>query len=205
MVGFQLCAMADEFNRKLAEDFQEFVKGNLDDVQVKVFLCGEALDSSKNIEDQTETNLRAYLKVGIEKEVKNCVVTLAEHKKLIEAYDQGSEGSTAAPKHSNLTDFELQLAHWADLIVILPSSPGSIAELGMFAVLTKFTPKLLILFNKSYGRGSYIWNGPVRASQPRGSTVFEMDYGNPPQMLEAVVDRVRAKKSIKRSSKLLGE
>jgi hypothetical protein len=54
--------MADEFNRKLADDFQEFVKGNLDDVQVKVFLCGEALDSSKKIEDQTDTNLRAYLR-----------------------------------------------------------------------------------------------------------------------------------------------
>ncbi len=199
--------MADEFDKKLAEDFQHFVSGNLDDIRVKVFLCGEALDSSKTIEDQTGSNLRAYLKVGIEREVKGCVVTLAEHTPLVEAYNRGAKEGLAPgpPQHSNLTDFEIELANWADLIVILPSSPGSIAELGMFAVLTKFTPKLLILFDQKFGRGSYIWNGPIKAARPRGSTVVEMDYKNLDQVLEAVVERVRAKKSIKRTNKLLGE
>ena len=194
--------MADKFEQKLAEDFQQFVSTDHDDVRVKVFLCGEAFDSSRRIEDQTDSNLRAYIKVGIEKEVKGCTVTLAEHKELVDAYNLATGDP---PKHVNLTDFELELAHWADLIVILPSSPGSIAELGMFAVLPKFTPKMLILFDRKYGRSSYIWNGPIKAARPRGSTVVETDYKDLDQVLRAVVERVREKKSIKRSNKLLAE
>lgn len=196
--------MANQFERKLAEDFHQFVRGSLDDIQVKVFLCGEALDASRTIEDQTASNVRAYLKVGIEREVRGSVVTLAEHKQLIDAYNRATEDPDP-PRYSNLTDFELQLANWADLIVILPSSPGSIAELGMFAVLPKFTPKMLILFDKQYGRGSYIWNGPIKAARPRGSIIVEADYKNLELILQTIVERVREKKSIKRSNKLLGE
>jgi hypothetical protein len=180
--------MADQFEQKLAADFQQFVAGQLDDTQVKVFLCGEALDPSSKIEDQTASNLRAYLKVGIEREVKGSVVTLAEHKKLIDAYN-GSEGDP--PKFANLTDYELNLALWADLIVILPSSPGSIAELGMFAVLPKYTPKLLVIFNTQFGRSSYIWNGPIKASRPRGSIIVETDYAELEGVLQTIVERVR--------------
>lgn len=194
--------MADKFEQTLAEDFQQFVRVDHDDVRVKVFLCGEALDSSRTIEEQTGSNLRAYIKVGIEKEIKGCVVTLAEHKRLVDAYNVATGDP---PKHGNLTDFELELAHWADLIVILPSSAGSIAELGMFSVLPKYTPKLLILFDQRHGYGGYIWNGPIKAARPRGSTVVETDYQNLEEVLRTVVERVREKKSIKRSNKLLGE
>jgi hypothetical protein len=66
--------MADQFEERLANDFRDFAKGKFDDVRVKVFLCGEGLDASRNIEDQTNSNLRAFLKVGIEREVKGSVV-----------------------------------------------------------------------------------------------------------------------------------
>lgn len=196
--------MANKFEQKLADDFQQFVSGSFDEVRVKVFLCGEGLDSSRAIEAQAGSNLRAYLKVGIEGNVKGCVVTLAEHKQLVEAYNRATEDADP-PKHLNLTDFELELANWADLIVILPSSPGSIAELGMFAVLPKFTSKLLVLFDQKYGRSSYIWNGPIKAARRRGSTIVETDYKNLEDVLKTVVEQVHEKKSIKRSNKLLSE
>lgn len=196
--------MANQFEQRLADDFRDFVKGELDEVVVKVFLCGQGLDPSRKIEEQIDSNLRAYLKVGIEREVKGSVVTLAEHKKLIDAYDSATE-ETNPPRYTNLTEFELHLAQWADIIVILPSSPGSIAELGMFAVHPKFARKLLILFNEEYGRNSYIWNGPIKAAKPRGSTIVETSYKNLTHMLETVVHRIREEKSIKRSNQLLAE
>jgi len=196
--------MANEFDQKLAEDFYQFVKGDFDDEKVKVFLCGQGLDETRKIEEQMDTNVRAYLKVKVEQQVKGCIVTLAEHKKLIDAYSRAIEEPEAL-RHANLTDYELQLAHWADLIVILPSSPGSIAELGMFAVASKqITPKLLIFFDPTHGLQSYIWNGPIRAARPRGSRVVVTDYKNVDQILETVVGLVRDEKSIKRSNKLLG-
>jgi hypothetical protein len=196
--------MADEFEKRLAEDFHQFVKGDFDDEEVKVFLCGQGFDESRNIEDQIDTNMRAYLKVNIELQVKGCVVTLAEHKKLIDAYSRAIGDPSPSSQHANLTDYELQLAGWADLIVILPSSAGSIAELGMFAVAKKITPKLLIFFDQSYGIQSYIWNGPIRAAAPRGAKVVVTEYKNIDQILDTVVRRVRDEKSIKRSNKLLG-
>jgi hypothetical protein len=195
--------MADQFEKRLSDDFYQFVKGDFDDEEVKVFLCGQGLDESLNIEDQIETNVRAYLKVHIERQVKGCIVTLAEHKKLIDAYARAIGEKDASDHYANLTDYELQLANWADLIVILPSSAGSIAELGMFAVAKKITPKLLIFFDQTYGIQSYIWNGPIRAAAPRGSKVVVTEYKNVDQILETVVRRVRDEKSIKRSNKLL--
>jgi hypothetical protein len=196
--------MADQFEQTVANDFGNFVKGKFDDVRVKVFLCGQGLDTSRNIEDQTDSNLRAYLKVGIEREVKGSVVTLAEHKKLVDAYNVATQEPSPA-RFSNLTDFELHLALFADLIVILLNSPGSIAELGMFAVHPKFARKLMIVFDEKYGRQSYIWNGPIKAAKPRGSTIVEADYANVVHVLEKVVDRIREEKSIIRSNQLLAE
>jgi len=197
--------MADPFEQKLADDFYNFVKGEYDDVKVKVFLCGEGLDAGRDIEQQADGNLRAYLKVNVEKQVKGCTVTLAEHNKLIDAYNRAIGDPTHPLRKESLTDYELQLAKWADLIVILPSSAGSIAELGMFALAKAITPKLLIFFDQKYGFQSYIWNGPIRAAAPRGSRVVVTEYKNADQILETVVNRVRDEKSIKRSSKLFGE
>jgi|SRR5580698_1027123 hypothetical protein len=196
--------MPDRFEQRLAEDFFQFVKGNLDDEEVKVFLCGQGLDETHKIEDQTDSNIRAFLKVKIEEQVKGCKVTLAEHKNLIDAYSRAI-GEGDGPKYSNLTDYELQLAHWADLIVILPSSAGSIAELGMFAVSKQIAPKLLIFFDQTYGLKSYIWNGPIRAATgpTRGARVVVTEYKNIDQILDTVIHRVRDEKSTKRSNKLL--
>jgi hypothetical protein len=75
----------------------------------------------------------------------------------------------------------------------------------MFAVHPKFARKLLIVFNEEYGRQSYIWNGPIKATRPRGSTIVETDYKNLARVLETVVHRIREEKSIKRSNHLLAE
>lgn len=195
--------MADRFEQRLAEDFCQFVKGDFDDEEVKVFICGQGLDAARKIEDQTDLNVRAFLKVNLEAQVKGCVVTLAEHQKLIEAYSRAIGAADNTQQYPNLTDYELQLAHWADLIVILPSSAGSIAELGMFAVSNTITPKLLIFFDQSFGIQSYIWNGPIRAASARKSRIVVTEYKHVDQILETVACRVRDEKSIKRSSKLL--
>ena len=132
--------MANPFEQRLADDFYQFVKGDFDDEEVKVFICGQGLDESLAIEEQVNTNLRAYLKVNVEKQVKGCIVTLAEHKKLIDAYSRAVGEPKNPLRNSNLTDFELQLANWADVIVILPSSAGSIAELECLSSRKRLHP-----------------------------------------------------------------
>ena len=68
-------------------------------------------------------------------------------------------------EHSNYQDllsFERDLAELSSLTVLFSESPGSIAELGSFAVLKTIQERLLVVMNqKDANRESFIWRGPV--------------------------------------------
>lgn len=92
-------------------------------------------------------------------------------------------------KNYNLCRYELGLAQQCHLIVILPDSPGSFAELGLFAWQKSTCQKSLILFNKKYKGGtSYLMHGPRRASIERGATIGYVDYADIEQGWKRVVD-----------------
>lgn len=67
--------------------------------------------------------------------------------------------------HSSYQDllcFERDLAEISALTVIFTESPGSIAELGSFAVLQPIQEKLLIVMHRDDAeKESFIWRGPV--------------------------------------------
>ena len=71
------------------------------------------------------------------------------------------------------------MAKECELVIIIPDSPGSFAELGLFSVEEKIRSKVLVLFNKKYKKhkDSYIHRGPkmfVEKYSPWG--VHFVDY-----------------------------
>jgi hypothetical protein len=65
--------------------------------------------------------------------------------------------------YTDLLDFESHLAHLCSLTIIFSESPGSIAELGSFAVLDIIKEKLMVvLHSEDEGEHkSFIWRGPI--------------------------------------------
>jgi hypothetical protein len=64
--------------------------------------------------------------------------------------------------YQDLLRFERDLAELSSLTVLFSESPGSIAELGSFAVLNTIRERLLVVMhqNDAY-QESFIWRGPV--------------------------------------------
>ena len=64
---------------------------------------------------------------------------------------------------SDLLELEEHLADISDLIILFVESPGSIAELGVFAASSILEPKTLAIVNNSHRTdGSFIADGPLR-------------------------------------------
>ena len=64
--------------------------------------------------------------------------------------------------YQDLLHFESDLAELSSLTVIFSESPGSIAELGSFAVLNTIQERLLVVMHQDdTHQESFIWRGPV--------------------------------------------
>ena len=64
---------------------------------------------------------------------------------------------------SDLLELEEHLADISDLIILFVESPGSIAELGVFAASSVLEPKTLAIVNNYHPiGGSFIADGPIR-------------------------------------------
>lgn len=64
--------------------------------------------------------------------------------------------------YQDLLSFETDLAELSSLTVLFSESPGSIAELGSFAVLNTIQERLLVVMHQEdTHRESFIWRGPV--------------------------------------------
>ncbi|MBI2916473.1 MAG: hypothetical protein HYY01_00620 [Chloroflexi bacterium] len=119
------------------------------------------------------------------------------------------EGVIAAVKRKlksgfTLTHLEAFMAKDSDLIVIIPDSPGSIAELGYFALRQDLCPKMVILFEKQYlrQRSSYIAQGPRKAARDFSAEVKFVDYSRPAQVWTRVllprIQKAKAAKVLRR-------
>jgi len=160
----------DDRDRLFVNEFYQDLTAALDDISLTVFLCGKGLTTKPS----SRRDIRTYLQRMLEAEVKSCRVKLGEHKVLIQTYTT-AVGKTA----TNLADHELALAHKIDLLVIFPSSAGSIAELGMFCLEDTIAQKMAIFLNRRFRRSrSFVVNGPVAAAKRRNSKVFYVDYSD---------------------------
>lgn len=108
-----------------------------------------------------------------------------------------------AGKDYNLTFWELQIADKSDLLIIIPDSPGSFAELGLFCTKKDLCHKLLILFDKRYKNSrSFIQRGPKKSARQRKATVHFIDYSNYDSVWEKVSSFIGDIKEIMAGSRL---
>ncbi len=185
----------DDRDKAFVEEFARSLTTGLDKVSLSVFLCGKGLSSKPS----GRRDIRSYLRTMLEDEIKSCRVKLGEHKVLIRTYRK-AVGESA----TNLADHEWELASRIDLLVIFPSSPGSIAELGMFCLEEAIAQKMAIFLSRKHRKSrSFVVNGPVAAAKRRNSKVFYVDYSDRRKIWREVKNLVLDIRANKGRSRLL--
>ena len=191
-----MAAARIDFRDKIfVDEFYNSLSDGLDKVPLSVFLCGKGLARTPS----KRRDIRTYLQSMLEAEIKSCRVKLGEHKALIRTYKKA-----VGDKATNLADHEWELANRIDLLVIFPSSAGSIAELGMFCLEDTIAQKMAIfLSNRHRGSQSFVVNGPVAAAKRRNSKIFYVDYSDRGKIWNEVKNLVLAIRANKGRSRFL--
>src|SRR3989338_7401627 len=149
--------LLNEIHKKIADRIVKNILPMLSEMSISVFLCGKRPDSE-----------------GGERE---------KIKKMLEARTYGSgidvyypedifEELLRSGKSQNLLDLENFLADSVHVVVILPESPGSFAELGAFANSPALKDKLLVLLDAKYKKDrSFINLGPLKYLKEKTSSI----------------------------------
>ncbi len=159
----------------------------IEDTPVDVLVLGPSVDADRL---DAPARLRKAL---LERCRASGASVKGEHKELIqEAEKRLGEGH-------NLCLYEVTLAQEVDLIVIIPASPGSLAELGLFASEPNAAHKTIILFSRKYrdDEDSYIMQGPKKVFEMGRARIEYVDYGKPNKAwryVESAIEQVRALK-----------
>lgn len=188
------------------QKFQLFVSDRAQQIFVNVFLCGAAFNSKLPLSKLIATDIRAYLNDRIVASNKNCRVFFGEHSDLIKQYSTAVGKITGvADKKTNLALFEMQLAHFVDLIVIFPSTAGSFSELGMFVTKDTLGKKLLLIQEPKHRTAkSFVARGPVDLAAKRSGTILYLSYSEKETVFKAVQAKIAALHEVKLSDALLG-
>ena len=145
-----------------------------------IFICGKR-DSSKR------TKIVKYFK----KHNPNYIFFNAE-----DAWDIIKE----TPPKLNALKLEEKLATFADAILIIVESFGSVAELGAFAISEKLRLKLIVIINEKYQKAdSFISIGPINWVDNEsmfGKTMYE-NFNNILHSCECLDTKLRKRGSIK--------
>jgi len=179
--------------------YKDEIEGGLDRIRIRIFLCGSGL--GRLTRGARAKDIRSFLSKKLRSEMKGCDVRVGEHKGPIRAF-KDAVGQAAA----NLADHELSFAsrESTDLVIIFPCSPGSFAELGMFAITRRVAQKMNIFVSRLRRRSrGFVTRGPVRAALSRNAKVHFVDYRSRLDIWKRVRQLVLAAKSIRRSSLLL--
>jgi hypothetical protein len=123
-------------------------------------------------------------------------ISLGEYRELIESY-KGELG-----EHHNSAVAELDHAQQsASLVVMIPDSPGSFAEIGAFSIKGDICEKMIILSDVNHQTSTgYLNTGPVACAKSLGSEVLYIDFNNVAACFDAVKafsDRVKSKMLLK--------
>lgn len=148
------------YRSKLEKGIDESIKRQ----KPKILLLGPNMDSEGD-----GSKLRRELK---ERLWSLGLPVYAEHAEMAKAAKKGFKSS------NNLSRLEMHIARNVQLIILIPDSPGSFAELGLFAHKKDISKKLLILFNKRV-RGvkkSFIFLGPIKYADEQKVEILPIDY-----------------------------
>ena len=138
--------------------------------RLTIFLAGPSIEPMEEPADNLVANkARFTLFKKINEQGDTC--TLGEHKELIKIYEDHYESI------ANLAITEFTHVTQGDGVIILPSSPGSFCELGMFAISDKVCLKMLILMDKNHEeKPGYPYLGPAIMARFYGAMLKYVDY-----------------------------
>ncbi len=141
------------------------------DASPKIFLCGGPYKDEETTKNNFSTkplpctlSSRYRLIDQLKKQNNNFYpqIIIADAFKFRDWYIKG--------KYKDLLTLEKDIAEMSGLIVIIPESPGSIAELGSFIMLKSIKKKLLIFIKDTHAeKESFIWNGIIENFQQNTS------------------------------------
>lgn len=151
--------------QSFVEEMAQYYAEAARETNVRVMVLGPSL-----VDGSPSATLRRFI-IG---QCNDRHVTLTgEHEGLLTAYEQ-----VTGPK-SNLCTHELTIANRSHAIVIIPDSPGSFIELGMFVWYPDICSKTLVLVDNRYdikNSRTFLALGPLRAYLEQRGTVISVNY-----------------------------
>lgn len=123
------------------------------------------------------------------------ILVRTEHEDFQESYRQllGSK--------RNLCGLEYLAARHVDALVMIPDSPGSFIELGMFSLAKEVCEKTLILFSKAFSspdnQFSFVFLGPKLAYKERKAKIEFVDYTRTDLAWKKVYKFLRERRALK--------
>lgn len=94
-------------------------------------------------------------------------------------------------KPISLCTVELEIAVISDAIVLVPASPGSFAEFGMFALAQGLTCPILVLLDRKHkNKRSYLRHGPTKAMSDGGAVIRWVNYARTKTVLDLVMKHI---------------
>ncbi|MEY0837559.1 MULTISPECIES: retron St85 family effector protein [Providencia] len=159
-------------------EIKELLINGFDDSKKTIFLCGK--------DKSDKTSLRYKFASFLSKE-KGITLTYPE-----DLFEDLLEGQGK----NSLLSLETQLANSVDLIVLIPESPGSFAELGAFSMDKELAKKMLVMRLGEYKSGkSFINHGPIRLVRSHGGEIYDIPKAfneNNPSHVKCVTDKIKA-------------
>ncbi len=175
-------------------DFEERVTSRIDEIKLTVFVCGPSpIDADGLPSTEPGAVVRVYVSERIVEEG-HCYVW-GEH-----LPSKGGGPGLAQIRRFDDADKEIMFAVHSntDLVVIFPSSSGSLAELGAFCMHDKISPKLLIVFDKRFkGDTGFVIRALGKAAKSRKATIRFVDYARPNRVWTAVRRLIEIERMLK--------
>ncbi|EDV7623076.1 UDP-3-O-(3-hydroxymyristoyl)glucosamine N-acyltransferase, partial [Salmonella enterica subsp. diarizonae] len=168
---------SDLYINQTVDEIRDLLINGFDDSRKTIFLCGKDKSDKKSLRYKFSTFLS---------QEKGITLTYPE-----DLFEDLLEGQGK----NSLLSLETQLANSVDLIVLIPESPGSFAELGAFSMDKALAKKMLVMRLGEYKSGkSFINHGPIRLVRTHGGEIFDIpksfDEKNP-KHVKAVLDKIK--------------
>ena len=109
----------------------------------------------------------------------------------------------------NLCGLEYDAARHVDALIIIPDSPGSFIELGMFSLIGQVCEKTLILFSNCFSspdkQFNFVFLGPKLSYEERKAKIEFIDYQNTDLAWERVYEFLHERRALKWEQSVLND
>lgn len=167
----------DLYIHQIIDDVRDLLINGFDDSQKTIFLCGKDKSDKKSLRYKFSTILS---------QEKGLTLTYPE-----DLFEDLLEGQGK----NSLLSLETQLANSVDLIVLIPESPGSFAELGAFSMDQTLAKKMLVMrMGEFKSVKSFINHGPIRLVRSHGGEIYDIPKNfdeKKPDHVKAVLEKIR--------------